>query len=726
DWGLARVLGRKDPHDIRIRTETAFSMTSIRTERREEREDAPDSPIVTMDGDVMGTPAYMPPEQARGEVEKLDPRSDVYSIGAMLYHLLTGQMPFVPPGTRMTNYTVLARLLDGPPKPVHEIRKDVPAELEAICEKAMARDAERRYPDTLALADDLRAYLEHRVVAAYETGALAEAKKWVQRNQSLAGAIAAALLIAIGGLAMISTVQSRANKEIEARNEDLTAVNVALVTAKSSAEHNERLARQRADDVLSLSAIQDLSDLIERADRLWPARPETITHYEAWLRDARALIEGRPADEANGIKAKPGLEDHRSKLAEIERRALPESGVDALEREDSRRRTWNFADSEDLWWHAQLSKLIVDLEAFRDSKTGLLSAGINPEHGWGMEKRLEFARTIEEKTISGAEAKERWAEAIASIRDRARCPKYDGLVIAPQVGLLPIGQDPASGLWEFAHIETGVPAERGADGKLLVKEETGLVFLLIPGGTFAMGAQGTDRNGENYDPGATAKESPVHAVTLAPYFLSKFEMTQGQWLRFMNKNRSQHGSAAGPPYDLVHPVETVSWSDCTDALRRLGLVLPTEAQWEYAARAGTTSVWWTGDEKETLAEACNLADDFAKAHGGGGGGWTYEEGLNDGYTVHAPAGSFRANPFGLHDVIGNLWEWCRDGYGGYDLPVQPGDGQRQVLEPSNRVIRGGGFSGDAATGRSGYRDREMPDVRVSLLGLRPACEIAAR
>jgi formylglycine-generating enzyme required for sulfatase activity len=307
--------------------------------------------------------------------------------------------------------------------------------------------------------------------------------------------------------------------------------------------------------------------------------------------------------------------------------------------------------------------------------------------------------------VSGAEAKKRWAEAIASIQNRAQCPKYDGLVIAPQLGLLPIGRDPDSRLWEFAHLATGAPAEHGADGKLFLKEETGLVLVLIPGGTFAMGAQSTDPSGKNYDPTSKPQESPVHMMTLAPYFLSKYEMTQGQWLHLVNNNPSQRA------YDLVHPVETVSWEDCTETLERLGLVLPTEAQWEYAARAGTTSVWWTGDEKEALAGVCNLAD---------------EDWLKDSYANPAPVGNYRANPFGLHDVIGNVWEWCRDGEGGYDLPVRPGDRERQVPDPINRMIRGGGFDAPAEAGRSAFRASEKPFVGVSLLGLRPACEIATR
>ena len=161
DWGLARVLGRKDAHDIRIADEDA-GRDRIRTERTELIESSPGSPLLTVEGDVLGTAAYMPPEQARGDVESLTPRSDVYSVGAMLYHLLARHPPYLEPGTYLGHHQVLARVLQGPPKELASIRTKVAPELAAICEKAMARDPGERYADTLALAEDLRAYLEDR------------------------------------------------------------------------------------------------------------------------------------------------------------------------------------------------------------------------------------------------------------------------------------------------------------------------------------------------------------------------------------------------------------------------------------------------------------------------------------------------------------------------------------------------------------------------------------
>src|SRR5262249_3327926 len=156
-----------------------------------------DSVLFTMDGDVVGTPAYMAPEQARGDIEALGPRSDVYSVGAMLYHLLTGEMPFVTPGAKVSQHMVLRCALEGPPRPVHEIEAEVPEELAAICERAMAREPGERYADMGALADDLRAYLENRVVKAHESGAWIEFKKWVQRNRALALAWSAAAAVAL-------------------------------------------------------------------------------------------------------------------------------------------------------------------------------------------------------------------------------------------------------------------------------------------------------------------------------------------------------------------------------------------------------------------------------------------------------------------------------------------------------------------------------------------------
>lgn len=436
------------------------------------------------------------------------------------------------------------------------------------------------------------------------------------------------------------------------------------------------------NEVLRLSDVKRLAACTAEAEALWPCVPEKAGAMEAWLETAGALA-GR-------------LDEHRRALDVL--RAQTASGG---------------SDTETEWRRDVLDELVRDLEAFIDPASGLVA---------GVRARLEFARTIVRRSIE--ERAEDWDRAIASIANRNECPRYAGFVMKPQLGLVPIGRDPASGLWEFAHVQTGKIPARKSDGALVLTERSGLVFVLIPGGTFTMGAV-PGAPGPNVDPLAGEAEGPVNEVALEPFFLSKYEMTQGQWLRFTGENPSIHGPGlefGGKRHSLLHPVEQVSWDRCSQVLGRLGFVLPTEAQWEYAARAGTTSAWWTGNERESLRGAANLSDSFCHDNGASPD-WPYEEWLDDGYVIHAPAGSYRANAFGLHDTAGNVYEWCRDRYCAYTNPARPGDGERSAPDSKLRPIRGGCWNFDALYARSAWRVGGPPETLTRDLGVRPAREI---
>lgn len=191
DWGLARVRGRSPSYDV-----AQPGKESIRTDRRSHRERLPASPLVTTDGSVLGTPAYMAPEQARGQLEAVDERCDIYAVGAILYHMLAGHAPYQDGGPRDARET-LELVIGGPPSPIR-VSRSVPAELESICDKAMARRKEDRYESMEELAGELRAYLEVRVVAAHRTGPIAELRKWVTRNRLAARiAVGAAVVLAL-------------------------------------------------------------------------------------------------------------------------------------------------------------------------------------------------------------------------------------------------------------------------------------------------------------------------------------------------------------------------------------------------------------------------------------------------------------------------------------------------------------------------------------------------
>ena len=314
--------------------------------------------------------------------------------------------------------------------------------------------------------------------------------------------------------------------------------------------------------------------------------------------DKEALQEAAASLEAAPPEQRAVHEDEVAQLnraVDAARRGAPlakaEAELAALRTEISSAGSTRFADEQDTWWHNQLQKLVAEIEAFANPQTGLIT-GVSPAHGWGIERRRAFAAEVAERFVSGEEAQRVWSAAIASIADPEVCPRYAGLRITPQLGLLPIGPDPDSNLWEFAHLQTGEPAVRGADGKLVLTEEKGLVFVLLPGGTFRMGAQSAYPNAPGYFATAEPDEAPVRIVSVAPFFLSKYEMTQGQWSRSMGENPSHYSpenyeprfSRSGAAGNLLHPVEQVSWTTCRETCRRLGLVLPREVQWEYGAR----------------------------------------------------------------------------------------------------------------------------------------------
>jgi formylglycine-generating enzyme required for sulfatase activity len=153
-------------------------------------------------------------------------------------------------------------------------------------------------------------------------------------------------------------------------------------------------------------------------------------------------------------------------------------------------------------------------------------------------------------------------------------------------------------------------------------------------------------------------------------------------------------------------------------LVRLDLELPTEAQWEVAARGNTTTPWWTGEDPESLRGAANLADlSYVRFYGPSDAahdGWN-----DDGFGATAPVGSFRPNAFGLHDTLGNVWEWCRDGFGDYSEKAAPGDGYRPG-DPRYPVYRGGCFDNPAIKARSAARACQVPDPGNGYMGVRPA------
>jgi formylglycine-generating enzyme required for sulfatase activity len=170
-----------------------------------------------------------------------------------------------------------------------------------------------------------------------------------------------------------------------------------------------------------------------------------------------------------------------------------------------------------------------------------------------------------------------------------------------------------------------------------------------------------------------------------------------------------------------HPVVNVSWNDAVafcdwlSAQEGKSYRLPTEAHWEYACRAGTTTRYYDGNDADGLARIGNVADATAKAEFAW---WTTTISARDGYEFTAPAGQFQANRFGLYDMTGNVWEWCADWYDSEYYDNSPTDDPEGPASGSYRVFRGGGWNCGAVLCRSSLRYNYEPTNRSDNIGFR--------
>ena len=290
----------------------------------------------------------------------------------------------------------------------------------------------------------------------------------------------------------------------------------------------------------------------------------------------------------------------------------------------------------------------------------------------------------------------------------------------------------------------------------------GMKLVMIPAGEFRMGANEPKAQLRNdgfriwdYEGFDSTDEAPVHAVAITrPFLMGAHEVTLGQFLTFYhadykgrldcesdgrggggyNAARSGHQFDPDPRYrpwswghpgqTNDHPVVNVSWNDAVAFCRWLSKKegsryrLPTEAEWEYACRAGTSSRFWNGDDPESVTAVGNVMDGTAKSQFS----WLNDSTTSrDGHALTAPVGRFRANPFGLHDMHGNVFEWCSDLYETYGgaKAVDP----RGPVEGTDRIYRGGCWRCDAARCRSSYRGAMASSDRFEWCGFRVVCEV---
>lgn len=682
--------------------------------------------ILTLDGDVLGTPAYMAPEQALGKRDEIGPSVDIYSAGALLYHLLTGHMPYAVPGESTPSKVILERVRRGELEPIKRKDRHIPPELIAIQEKSMARDRADRYSDMRAMASDLRAYIDLRLVAAYSEPMLHRVGRWIRRNRQLSAGIAIAATAAVVALfvyvdqrserARVAALLAKQNTPASVIRtfRDLNPVDVSalpvlrrIVAETADLMHQREIISSERQRLKAHALPIDQNAPAERAAQR--KRDRTIVSKQLLIAEFERLIAANDA----GKEDLPPNYTREFYLGEIQ---LHKKELNDLQNGPIAQLTFQFDDPLEQVMYDGLTRLENDFERLADTaeRPGLQTL---------MQRAIERIEAAERTRPIDLDS--RWSNLANEMREESLAAKYHGLVLRPQAGFVPIGRDPDSGLLEFAHLMSGEIPTRGADGRLVIDEESAIVMVLIPSGELIRGAQSVSTRIPNFDPLEAPGELPYAAIRMKPFFIGKYEVTQAQWRRLTTRNPSIYNPEkhAALKVTALNPVEYLSFDDAAPVLATFDLTFPSEAQWEYSMRAGTDTPWFTGAERESLIGYANFADKSAvnaRACKQGRASWWKE--FDDGFPAHSPVNALLPNPNGLYGMLGNVAEWCKD-----DGPVDIDRSQEDIDDQSrigtlsgSRPVRGGSFAMSYHETRSSARRHSGTIRRDSDLGLRVA------
>lgn len=741
---------------------------------------------LTQMGMLLGTPAYMSPEQAEADFAQVGPQSDIYSLGVILFELLTGHLPFQGPVA-----SVLGQIVMGKAPLPSTLRPALDKRLEAICMKMMAKAPQDRFASAREVATTLATFVQQTPSEpkppsepdeTISQQGLAASQHGKQTDEAVEKAIelvasqyygqAVQLLQGIPEADRTPEVTRLLNKavKLQVEGEQLNAQMLKAIRNRQYDGLQDLLRRLLDIDPSNLTA-QDLYDKLNTYSPGRPYRLDKQGHLlsarrtSLWTLAARALRRSLGDNSSNqrGRRTAGTEPDGGSKVPMLPV-AIGVGGVFLLLLtiviflRDGQQTVRVQIDDQVL--SDQSITLHIDdrhMEIAGLGETIRIKPG---DHGYELRRGDEVIRSGQFTVLKGdnpvleislGEAtKDTPVESHANTRapkqpgvsdraPKARAaprrpppPRHSSAPPAPRADPPPAGHPPA-GHPPAGHRPAGhrpAPAIQPAQAVAPFNESQakrhqkewadylgvpvemtnsiGMKLTLIPPGEFVMGSAQAERT----------DDAPQHRVQLTrPFFLGMHEATVCQFRTFVETtghktdverlggnlfltgrlgNKEQSWRDPGFSQSDDHPVVLVSWSDaeafCQWLSRKEGRVyrLPTEAEWEFSCRAGTTTRWTSGDDRRELRRAANLADQALKRaypdYQTGTADW------DDGYAVTAPVGTSVANALGVHDMHGNAWEWCRDWYDSKYYGASPFENPLGPSTGSTKAVRGGGWN----------------------------------
>jgi serine/threonine protein kinase/formylglycine-generating enzyme required for sulfatase activity len=552
---------------------------------------------LTQTGMILGSPAYMSPEQVEGDPTKVGPAADQYGLGVILYELLTGQVPFVG-----SLASVMGQIVSKEPTPPSRYCPGLDPRIDAVCLKMLAKNPADRFPSLSAVADELASIVRNPAIKPLSKPPARNSWKWWALGSAAVGLLAAVVIYLRVGKSVLEIQISDPGVQVAVRGTTVTLTGPASEEVKVDPGENQL----------------------------------TITHGD--------------------LKFKTGTFTLEKGNKEIVKVSLVGSTI-----------------------AAKLGDANLPVLPFQSGSNGGDPAADKTMTGPSDHPSLSFP----------------FGAPIARVAQRAWAKTLN------------------------------VPVE--------TTNSIGIKLELVPPGSYRMGSY-----------------AGHHVRITRPCYFGVYEVTRGQFAQFVNATgfrtlaetapggiRLDNGESPtkwepdkkytwrepGFSQEDDHPVVQIAWKDaiafCDWLSRKEGKVyrLPTEAEWEYACRAGTQTRHYYGGDLDDTTQIANVADAAAKAVFPR---WKESVKASDGYVYTSPVGHFLPNSFGLYDMIGNAAEWCSDRYAADYYDHSPIDDPTGPTAGEAHVGRGGGFTHVAA---SRYRYWGIDTFRRPDSGFRVVCEI---